>query len=121
MMHETKQRNIACSWTITIFILKLRTVLTLRIAHRLLGLSKTNSRVADIVDRVPPPEERVSEDSKRTYGLGEVHAKERRDTRSLYFKNVVIGPDREVVAGQGEGEVGQTVTLVALNGVLAVV
>ena len=87
----------------------------------LLGLGKTNSRVADIVDRVPPPEEGVTEDSKRTNGLGEVHAEESRDTRSLNLEDVVVGTDGEVVAGQGEGEVGQTVTLVALNGVLTVV
>jgi hypothetical protein len=91
------------------------------ISNRLLGLGKTNSRVADIVDRVPPPEEGVSEDGKGAYGLREVHAEEGRDTRSLNLKNVVVSTDGEVVAGQSEGEVGQTVTLVALNGVLAVV
>lgn len=88
---------------------------------RLLGLGKTNSRVADIVDRVPPPEEGVSENGKGTYRLREVHTEEGGDTRSLDLEDVVVSTDGEVMAGQSEGEVGQTVTLVALNGVLAVV
>jgi len=91
------------------------------ISNHLLGLGETDSRVADIVNRIPPPEEGVSKDGKGTYGLREVHAEEGRDTRSLDLENVVVSTDGEVVASQSEGEVGQTVTLVALNGVLAVV
>jgi hypothetical protein len=86
----------------------------------LLGLGQTDGRVADIVDRVPLPQESVTKNGKGSYGLREVHAKEGRDTRSLDFENVVEGADGEVVAGERKGEVGQTVTLVTLNSVLAV-
>lgn len=89
--------------------------------HRSLGLGKTNSRVSDIVDRVPSPEEGVTENCKGTHGLGEVHAEESRDTRPLNLENVVVSTNSEVVAGQSKGKVGQTVTLVALNGVLTVI
>ena len=49
------------------------------------------------------------------------HWSEGRYTRALYFKNVVIGRDGEVVAAELEGQVGEGSTLVTFNGVLAVV
>ena len=89
-------------------------------AGSLLGLGKANGRVAHVVDGVPLPEESVSKDSKRASRLWEVHTHESRDAGSLNLENVVIGTDGEVVASKRECEVGQTVTLVALNRVLAV-
>jgi hypothetical protein len=86
----------------------------------LLGLREANGIVTNVVDRVPPPEERIAEDSKRTHGFGEVHTHERRDARALDFEDVVCGADGEVVTGKGKRQVGQTVALVALDGVLAV-
>ncbi|KAH8635642.1 Vacuolar protease A [Alternaria alternata] len=86
----------------------------------LLGLGKSDSRVTEVVYRVPLPEESITEDSKRSYWLGEVHTHEGRDARSLDLEDVVESADGEVVAGKSEGEVGQTVTLVTLNRVLAV-
>lgn len=86
----------------------------------LLGLGKTNGAVAEVVDRVPPPEEGIAENSEGTHRLGEVHAHEGRDAGALNLKDVVVSRDGEVVAGEREGEVGQTVTLVALNSVLSV-
>lgn len=84
------------------------------------GSRKANGRVAEIIDRVPLPEESITENGERTNGFGEVHAHEGRDTRTLDLENIVIRTDGEVVTGERKGEVGQTVALVALNCVLAV-
>jgi hypothetical protein len=86
----------------------------------LLGLGQTDSRVADVVNRVPLPQESVTKNGKGSYGLGEIHAEEGRDARTLDFEDVVERANGEVVAGEREGKVGQTVALVALNRVLAV-
>jgi hypothetical protein len=88
---------------------------------RLLGLGETNGVVADIVDRVVFPEESVTEDNKGTSRLRDVEAHEGADAAALDLKDVVVGADGEVVAGKGEGEVREGVTLLALNAVLAVV
>jgi hypothetical protein len=90
-------------------------------SRRLLGLGKSNSVVANIVDGVPFPEECIAEDDKRASRLGDVEAHEGADAAALNLKDVVVRTDGEVVAGEGEGEVGEGVTLLALNGVLAVV
>lgn len=47
--------------------------------NTLLGLGKTDSVVAEVIDRVPPPEEGVTENGKRANGLGEIHSHECRD------------------------------------------
>jgi hypothetical protein len=91
-----------------------------QLIESLLRLSKTNGVVANIVDRVPLSEESISENGEGSHGLGEVHTHEGRDARSLDLKNVVKSTNGEVVSSEGEGEVGQTVTLVALNSVLSV-
>lgn len=48
------------------------------------------------------------------------HAKEGRDARALYFKNIVIRPNGEIVTGQGEGHIGQFIAFATVNRVLAV-
>jgi hypothetical protein len=87
----------------------------------LLGLGQTDGGVAEVIYRVPLPQESIAENGKRAYGLREVHTHEGGDARALNLQNVVVGTDGEVVAGKRKGEVGQTVALVALNRVLAVV
>jgi len=87
--------------------------------NRLLGLGQANGVVAQVVHAVPSPQEGVTEDSKRAHGLGEVHAHEGTDARALHLQDVVVRPDGEVVAGQGEGEVGQRRALLAVDRVLA--
>lgn len=86
----------------------------------LLSLGKTNAGSAQVIDRVPLPEESITQNGERTHGLGEVHAHEGGDAGALNLKDVVERANGEVVAGQRKGEVGQTVALVAVNGVLAV-
>ena len=87
----------------------------------LLRLGKTDAVASDIIDGVPPPEESITENSKRAHGLGEVHTHEGRDARTLDFEDIVKGTDGEVVAGKCESEVGQTVTFITLNSVLSIV
>jgi hypothetical protein len=87
----------------------------------LLGLGKTNSVVANVVDRVVFPEECVTENDKRSSRLRDVEAHEGADAATLDLKDVVIRTNGEVVAGKGEGEIGEGVTLLALDGVLAVI
>jgi hypothetical protein len=89
-------------------------------ATGLLGLGQTNGGVSEVVYGVPLPQESITENSQRADGLREVHTHEGGDAGALDFEDVVIGADGEVVAGKREGEVGQTVALVALNRVLAV-
>jgi hypothetical protein len=88
--------------------------------NTLLCLGKANGAVADVVDRVPPPEEGVTENGERTNGLREVHSHECRDARALNLEDVVVSTDGEVVASERKGKVGQTIHLVALNRVLSV-
>lgn len=88
--------------------------------HPLLGLGETNGVIANVVDRVPPAQESVTENGERAGGLGEVHAHKGRDARALDLEDVVKGGNGEVVASQGKRQVGQTVTLVTVNGVLTV-
>jgi hypothetical protein len=89
-------------------------------AGGLLGLGQTDGGITQVVYRIPLPQESIAKNSKGTYGLREVHTHEGRDARALDLKNVVVGSNGEVVSGERKGEVGQTVTLVALNRVLAV-
>lgn len=81
----------------------------------LLGLCKTDSRVAQVVDRVPLPEESVAENNKRSGRFGDIHTHESRDARSLDIENVVIGVNSEVVSSKLESKVGQTVALAAVD------
>lgn len=86
----------------------------------LLGLGETDGTVAQVVDAVPLAKEGISKNSKRTNRLREVHAHEGADARSLDFQNVVKGGDGEVVSAQGDGEIGERVSLGAVDSVLAV-
>lgn len=86
----------------------------------LFGLGKADGVVAQVVDAVPPAQESITQNGQRTNRLREVHAHQSADARTLNLEDVVVGSDGEVVASQGEGEVGQVGALVALNGVLAV-
>jgi hypothetical protein len=102
------------------FVDKNQGVYTFHSSETLLRLGQTNGVVANIVHRVPLPEESISENGKGSYGLGEVHTHESRDARSLDLKNVVESTDGKVMSSESKGEVGQTVTLVTLNSVLSV-
>ena len=86
----------------------------------LLRLGKTNSVVAKVVDRVPLPQESITENDQGTGGLWDIQAHEGADAAALDLEDVVVRADGEVVAGESEGEIGKRVTLVALDGVLAV-
>ena len=54
-----------------------------RLMTCLLRLGKANGVVTKIVDGVPSPQERVTEDSEGTHGLREVHTHEGRDAGAL--------------------------------------
>lgn len=86
----------------------------------LFGLGKTDGVVAQVVDAVPTAQESITQNGQGTNGLREVHAHQRADAGALDLKDVVVGSDGEVVASQGEGEVGQTSALVTVDSVLAV-
>lgn len=86
----------------------------------LFGLSKTDGVVAQVVDAVPAAQESITQNGQRANRLGEVHAHKRADAGALDLENVVVGSDGEVVASQGEGQVGQVSTLVTVDSVLAV-
>lgn len=86
----------------------------------LLGLGETDGTVAQVVDAVPLAEESITKDSKRTDRLREVHAHESAYARSLDFQNVVESADGEVVSAQGDGEVGERVTLGTVDSILTV-
>ena len=86
----------------------------------LLRLGKTNRVVAEIVDGVPLPQKRITENGQRTSWLGDVKAHKGADAAALDLEDVVVGGDGEVVASESEGEVGKGVALIALNGVLTV-
>ena len=89
--------------------------------HLGLGLGETDAVATKVVDRVVSAEESITKDGKRAGRGRDIEAHEGRDTRALDLKDVVVGGDGEVVAGEGEAEVRQRVTLVTLNGVLAIV
>lgn len=72
-----------------------------------------------VVHAVPLAQERVTQNGQGTNGLGEVHAHEAADTRTLDLESVVEGTDSEVVAGESEGDVGQGATLITVHAVLA--
>lgn len=87
--------------------------------HPLLSLSQTNSAIAQVIDAVPLPQERITQDGQRTHRLREVHSHEGADAGSLDLQSVVIRANGEVVAAQGESDVGQRGTLLTVNRVLA--
>lgn len=87
--------------------------------YHLFGLGEANSAVVKVIHAVPFPQERVTQDSQRANGFGEIHADEGADAGALDLQGVVVGSDREVVATQGEGKIGQRRTLVTLDRVLA--
>ncbi len=87
----------------------------------LFGLGKPNAARTKVVDRVPLPQERITQDRKRSNRLGEVHSHERWDARALDFEDVVIWGDGEIMAGQRERKIRERATLWAVHGVLAIV
>ena len=86
----------------------------------LLALGQANCIVAQIVHTIPLPQEGITKDCQGSNGLREIHAHEGADARALYLQDVVVRPDLEVITGEGECEIGETVALGAVNGVLAV-
>jgi len=86
----------------------------------LLGLSKTDSIITQVIDRVVSSQECITQYGEGPYGLREVHTHEGANTRTLNFKNVVIGSDGEVVTSKGEGEIWERVALLAFNAVLSI-
>lgn len=93
---------------------------SLRELIALFALGQTDCIVAKIVDGVPSSKECITQDSKGTSRLREVHPHEATDAGALDLQNVVVGSNSEVVAREGEGEVGKRATLLAINGVLTV-
>jgi hypothetical protein len=86
----------------------------------LLRLGETYGIVAEIINRVPLPQESISKNSKRTYRLREIHAHECRDARALNFEDVVERSDGEIVAGKSETHVGEAISLLAINRILSI-
>lgn len=86
-----------------------------------LSLGEADTVATEVVDRVVSAEESITKNGKRTSRGRDIEAHEGRDTRALNLKNVVVGGDGEVVAGESEAEVRKRVTLVTLDGVLAIV
>lgn len=95
-------------------------ILTPLCTDHLFGFCEADAVGLKIVDRVVSPQERIAKYSKGTDGFGEVHAHKGRNARALNLKDVVVRTDGKVVAGKGEGKIGQAVALVALDSVLAV-
>lgn len=89
-----------------------------RALGHLFGLGQTDGVVTDIIDTVPAAQEGITQNSQRTHRLGEVHAHEAADAGALDLQDVIEGANSELVAAQGEGEVGQRVPLVTLDTVL---
>lgn len=86
-----------------------------------LSLSQTNGVLAEVINGVPPAQEGISQDDKGADRLGEVHALEGGDAATRDLQDVVVSGNAEVVARESKGDVGELVTLGALNRVLAVV
>lgn len=84
------------------------------------GLSKADSVVTQIVDRVPSSQESITQNGEGPYGLREVHSHESTNARALNFKNIIERTDFELVTGEGESKVWKRITFVALNRVLSV-
>src|SRR3954469_1770856 len=57
---------------------------------KLLGLCEADAATSKVVNRVPFPEECVSENRERANGFREVHAHKGRDARSLDLEDVII-------------------------------
>lgn len=84
----------------------------------LFSFGNTNSAVAQVVHAVPLAQESITHDGQRASGLREVHAHKGTHAVARDLQGVVKGADGEVVPTQVEGEVGQGLTLVAVNVVL---
>lgn len=87
----------------------------------LLGTGKTNSVLAEVVDRVVAAEESIAEDDQGTGRWGDIHALEGRNAASRDLKDVVRGWETVVGTSKVEGDVGKRALLAAVNRVLAVV
>lgn len=74
---------------------------------KLLGLSKTNSTVAKVINAVPPSQESISQNGQGANRLGEVHAHKGTDARARDLKSVVKRGDGEVVVVQDKANVRQ--------------
>lgn len=85
----------------------------------LFSLGKADSAVAQVVHAVVLAQESVTDDGQGTDGLREVHAHEGTHAVARDLQGVVIGADSKIVSSQVESKVGQGVTLVAVNVVLA--
>ena len=86
---------------------------------KLLGLGKTDSTPAKVINTVPPSQESIAQNGQGANGLGEVHAHEGTNARAGDLKGVVERGDGEVVAAQDKADVRHRRALVAVNGVLA--
>lgn len=86
----------------------------------LLGTSKTNSILAQVVNRVVASEESISKNNERTSRFGDVHSLEGRDTGTLKLQYIVGSRETVVGTGKVKGDVRQRLDSFTLNGVLAV-
>lgn len=87
--------------------------------YPLFGLAEADSAVAKVVHAVPLPQESITQNSQGAGGLREVHTHKGADAAARHLKDVVVRGNGEVVAAQGEGEVGQGGALVTVDRVLA--
>lgn len=88
---------------------------------RLFGLGKTNSSLAEVIDRVVSAQESIAEDDQGAHGLGEVHAHKGGNAAARHLKDVVRSREAVLGASKAEGDVGEGVALGTVDGVLATV
>lgn len=62
----------------------------------------------------------VTKNGERAGGSGEIHAHEAADAGALNLENIIIRRDGEIVATEGEADVGERITLLTFHRVLAV-
>lgn len=86
----------------------------------LLSLSQPNRALLKIINRVPPPQERITQNRQWADWLREIHAHKRANTRSLDLKNIVISTDAEILSANLERDIWELITFSAINSVLSI-
>jgi len=71
----------------------------------LLGLSKADRVLAEIVNGVPLSEERITKNCERSGRLWDIHSEEAGNAGTLDLENVVVCADAEVITTESEGRI----------------